>query len=144
MKTCQSSPFCSLKLCRQFTYKMRQSRQQESRTYQILICLLIVTKDQISLSQLIIMLYECCWIRICHGSQVFCMNGIIWYLFLRCQNLHLLAALMHFNLFMCFKIYTFGNWNLQSPYVEAPQFPGAEVNYNFPMPAAPPGAHRHL
>lgn len=32
----------------------------------------------------------------------------------------------------------------QSPYVEAPQFPGVEVNYNFPMPAAPPGVHRHL
>ncbi|KAG8377173.1 hypothetical protein BUALT_Bualt08G0000500 [Buddleja alternifolia] len=29
----------------------------------------------------------------------------------------------------------------QSPYVEAPQFAGAQVN-NFPMPAAPPGAHK--
>ncbi|KAI3459904.1 hypothetical protein Pfo_016567 [Paulownia fortunei] len=29
----------------------------------------------------------------------------------------------------------------QSPYVEAPQFPGAQFN-NFPMPTAPPGAHK--
>ncbi|PIN07156.1 Molecular chaperone (DnaJ superfamily) [Handroanthus impetiginosus] len=29
----------------------------------------------------------------------------------------------------------------QSPYVEAPQFAGAQFN-NFPMPTAPPGAHR--
>ncbi|PSS17191.1 Chaperone protein like [Actinidia chinensis var. chinensis] len=32
---------------------------------------------------------------------------------------------------------------LQSPYVEAPQFAGAQFNYNFPMPTAPPGAQRH-
>ncbi|XP_008796463.2 chaperone protein dnaJ 10-like [Phoenix dactylifera] len=31
----------------------------------------------------------------------------------------------------------------QSPYVEAPQFAGARYTYNFPMPTAPPGAHRH-
>ncbi|GAA0138759.1 chaperone [Lithospermum erythrorhizon] len=31
----------------------------------------------------------------------------------------------------------------QSPYVEAPQIGGAEINFNFPMPAAPPGAQRH-
>ncbi|KAG9130215.1 hypothetical protein Leryth_004226 [Lithospermum erythrorhizon] len=31
----------------------------------------------------------------------------------------------------------------QSPYVEAPQIIGAEINFNFPMPAAPPGAQRH-
>ncbi|KAK3028982.1 hypothetical protein RJ639_038185 [Escallonia herrerae] len=31
----------------------------------------------------------------------------------------------------------------QSPYVEAPQFAGAQFNYNFPMPTAPPGAQRH-
>ncbi|OVA09307.1 DnaJ domain [Macleaya cordata] len=31
----------------------------------------------------------------------------------------------------------------QSPYVEAPQFAGAQCNYNFPMPTAPPGAQRH-
>ncbi|KAG9158307.1 hypothetical protein Leryth_000434 [Lithospermum erythrorhizon] len=31
----------------------------------------------------------------------------------------------------------------QSPYVEAPQFGGTQINFNFPMPAAPPGAHRH-
>ncbi|KAG5542643.1 hypothetical protein RHGRI_022232 [Rhododendron griersonianum] len=31
---------------------------------------------------------------------------------------------------------------LQSPYVEAPQFPGAQHNFNFPMPTAPPGAQR--
>ncbi|CAA2958549.1 chaperone protein dnaJ 10-like [Olea europaea var. sylvestris] len=30
----------------------------------------------------------------------------------------------------------------QSPYVEAPQFAGAQFN-NFPMPTAPPGAQRH-
>lgn len=31
----------------------------------------------------------------------------------------------------------------QSPYVEAPQFAGAQYNYsNFPMPTAPPGAQR--
>ncbi|KAK2988149.1 hypothetical protein RJ640_020631, partial [Escallonia rubra] len=32
---------------------------------------------------------------------------------------------------------------LLSPYVEAPQFAGAQFNYNFPMPTAPPGAQRH-
>ncbi|KAF7139091.1 hypothetical protein RHSIM_Rhsim07G0258500 [Rhododendron simsii] len=32
---------------------------------------------------------------------------------------------------------------LQSPYVEAPQFAGAQHNFNFPMPTAPPGAQRH-
>ncbi|KAI8549091.1 hypothetical protein RHMOL_Rhmol07G0323900 [Rhododendron molle] len=32
---------------------------------------------------------------------------------------------------------------LPSPYVEAPQFPGAQHNFNFPMPTAPPGAQRH-
>ncbi|GAB4837612.1 Chaperone protein dnaJ 10 [Ancistrocladus abbreviatus] len=32
---------------------------------------------------------------------------------------------------------------LQSPYVEAPNFAGASVQYNFPMPTAPPGAQRH-
>ncbi|GFS35924.1 DNAJ heat shock N-terminal domain-containing protein [Actinidia rufa] len=32
---------------------------------------------------------------------------------------------------------------LQSPYVEAPQFAGAQFNCNFPMPTAPPGAQRH-
>ncbi|KAI5590333.1 hypothetical protein POPTR_005G260400v4 [Populus trichocarpa] len=31
----------------------------------------------------------------------------------------------------------------QSPYVEAPQFNGAQFNYNFPRPTAPPGAQRH-
>ncbi|EYU36613.1 hypothetical protein ABFS83_14G283700 [Erythranthe nasuta] len=31
----------------------------------------------------------------------------------------------------------------QSPYVETPQFPGAEFN-NYPMPTAPPGAHKPL
>ncbi|GAB4828478.1 Chaperone protein dnaJ 10 [Ancistrocladus abbreviatus] len=31
---------------------------------------------------------------------------------------------------------------LQSPYVEAPHFAGAYVQYNFPMPTAPPGAQR--
>ncbi|XP_010932194.1 chaperone protein dnaJ 10 isoform X1 [Elaeis guineensis] len=31
----------------------------------------------------------------------------------------------------------------QSPYVEAPQFAGAQYTYNFPMPTAPPGAQRH-
>ncbi|KAL6982572.1 Chaperone protein dnaJ 10 [Sarracenia purpurea var. burkii] len=31
---------------------------------------------------------------------------------------------------------------LQSPYVEAP-FAGAQMNFNFPMPTAPPGAQRH-
>ncbi|XP_011041091.1 PREDICTED: chaperone protein dnaJ 10-like [Populus euphratica] len=31
----------------------------------------------------------------------------------------------------------------QSPYVEAPQFNGAQFNYNFPRPMAPPGAQRH-
>ncbi|KAK3130433.1 hypothetical protein QOZ80_6BG0493370 [Eleusine coracana subsp. coracana] len=30
----------------------------------------------------------------------------------------------------------------QSPYVEAPQFGGAYCSFNFPMPAAPPGAQR--
>ncbi|KAK9715129.1 hypothetical protein RND81_06G145200 [Saponaria officinalis] len=30
----------------------------------------------------------------------------------------------------------------QSPYVEAPQFGGAPVSCDFPMPAAPPGVHR--
>ncbi|PKA51112.1 Chaperone protein dnaJ 10 [Apostasia shenzhenica] len=30
----------------------------------------------------------------------------------------------------------------QSPYVEAPHFPGAQYSYNFPMPTAPPGAQR--
>ncbi|KAG0467289.1 hypothetical protein HPP92_018869 [Vanilla planifolia] len=32
----------------------------------------------------------------------------------------------------------------QSPYVEAPQFSGAQYSYNFPMPTAPPGAQRQL
>lgn len=32
---------------------------------------------------------------------------------------------------------------LQSPYVEAPNFVGATVNFNFPMPTAPPGAQRY-
>ncbi|KAJ6939990.1 chaperone protein dnaJ 10-like [Populus alba x Populus x berolinensis] len=31
----------------------------------------------------------------------------------------------------------------QSPYVEAPHFDGAQFNYNFPRPTAPPGAQRH-
>ncbi|KAK6921408.1 DNAJ-containing protein, X-domain [Dillenia turbinata] len=31
----------------------------------------------------------------------------------------------------------------QSPYVEAPSFAGAQHNYNFPLPTAPPGAQRH-
>ncbi|XP_022975978.1 chaperone protein dnaJ 10 [Cucurbita maxima] len=31
----------------------------------------------------------------------------------------------------------------QSPYVEAPNFPGAHINNFFPMPTAPPGAQRH-
>ncbi|XP_019267497.1 PREDICTED: chaperone protein dnaJ 10-like isoform X2 [Nicotiana attenuata] len=31
----------------------------------------------------------------------------------------------------------------QSPYVEAPQFAGGQISYNFPMPTAPPGAQRH-
>ncbi|KAH8509826.1 hypothetical protein H0E87_011541, partial [Populus deltoides] len=31
----------------------------------------------------------------------------------------------------------------QSPYVEAPQFNGAQFNYNFPRPTAPPGSQRH-
>ncbi|KAJ6941790.1 hypothetical protein NC651_007530 [Populus alba x Populus x berolinensis] len=30
----------------------------------------------------------------------------------------------------------------QSPYVEAPHFDGAQFNYNFPRPTAPPGAQR--
>ncbi|OMO94657.1 hypothetical protein COLO4_16222 [Corchorus olitorius] len=32
---------------------------------------------------------------------------------------------------------------LQSPYVEAPNFPDAQFTYNFPRPTAPPGAQRH-
>ncbi|KAK6939159.1 DnaJ domain [Dillenia turbinata] len=32
---------------------------------------------------------------------------------------------------------------VQSPYVEAPSFAGAQHSYNFPMPTAPPGAQRH-
>ncbi|XP_071724625.1 chaperone protein dnaJ 10-like [Rutidosis leptorrhynchoides] len=31
----------------------------------------------------------------------------------------------------------------QSPYVETPSFPDAQINYNFPRPTAPPGAQRH-
>lgn len=27
--------------------------------------------------------------------------------------------------------------------MEAPQFAGTQINFNFPMPTAPPGAHRH-
>ncbi|KAL8088275.1 chaperone protein dnaJ 10-like [Apium graveolens] len=34
-------------------------------------------------------------------------------------------------------------YSSQSPYVEAPQFAGTHNNFNFPMPTAPPGAHRH-
>ncbi|KAJ6953199.1 hypothetical protein NC652_005026 [Populus alba x Populus x berolinensis] len=32
---------------------------------------------------------------------------------------------------------------VRSPYVEAPHFDGAQFNYNFPRPTAPPGAQRH-
>ncbi|KAK9112193.1 hypothetical protein Scep_019712 [Stephania cephalantha] len=38
---------------------------------------------------------------------------------------------------------TYSTVATQSPYVEAPQFTGMEYTYNFPMPAAPPGAQRH-
>ncbi|CAN6716616.1 unnamed protein product [Malus baccata var. baccata] len=31
----------------------------------------------------------------------------------------------------------------QSPYVEAPQIAGAQLDYHFPRPTAPPGAQRH-
>ncbi|KAL8126922.1 chaperone protein dnaJ 10-like [Apium graveolens] len=31
----------------------------------------------------------------------------------------------------------------QSPYVEAPKFAGAQNNFDFPVPTAPPGAQRH-
>jgi hypothetical protein len=31
---------------------------------------------------------------------------------------------------------------VQSPYVEAPQFGGSYLSFNFPMPTAPPGAQR--
>ncbi|XP_050120930.1 chaperone protein dnaJ 10-like [Malus sylvestris] len=31
----------------------------------------------------------------------------------------------------------------QSPYVEAPQIAGEQLNYHFPRPTAPPGAQRH-
>ncbi|KAK9109666.1 hypothetical protein Sjap_017726 [Stephania japonica] len=38
---------------------------------------------------------------------------------------------------------TYSTVATQSPYVEAPRFTGMEYTYNFPMPAAPPGAQRH-
>ncbi|XP_015879991.2 chaperone protein dnaJ 10 isoform X1 [Ziziphus jujuba] len=38
---------------------------------------------------------------------------------------------------------SYSTFATQSPYVEAPQFPGAQFDHSFPRPTAPPGAQRH-